>query len=64
MEGTFTWEFIIMKTLSLELVLFSWLAYNIFLEIHSWFDKEEVAEVPPAVERPVVPVTDEVVVEK
>ena len=53
-----------MKTLSLELVLFSWLAYNIFLEIHSWFDKEEVAEVPPAVERPVVPITDEVVVEQ
>ena len=51
-----------MKTYSLELVLFSWLAYNIFLEIHSWFDKEEV-QLPPAVERPVQPVVDEVVIE-
>ena len=53
-----------MKTYSLELVLFSWLAYNIFLEIHSWFDKEEEVQLPPAVERPVQPVVDEVVIEK
>ena len=42
-----------MKTYSLELVLFSWLAYNILIEITSWFDKEEV-ELPPAVNEVVV----------
>tara|TARA_B100000676_G_C17752981_1_gene667535 strand:- start:231 stop:446 length:216 start_codon:yes stop_codon:yes gene_type:complete len=55
MEGTFNWEFAIMKTLSLELVLFGWLAYNIAIEIASWFEKDEI-EVPPAIE--VTPAND------
>lgn len=38
-----------MKTYSLELVLFSWLAYNIAIEIHSWFDEQEL-QAPPAIE--------------
>tara|TARA_B100001057_G_scaffold131254_1_gene130366 strand:+ start:1556 stop:1690 length:135 start_codon:yes stop_codon:yes gene_type:complete len=42
-----------MKTYSLELVLFSWLAYNILIEITSWFDKDEV-ELPPAVNETVI----------
>ena len=50
MERTFTWEFIIMKLYSLELVLFGWLAYNIFVEIHDWVadsfeDNEQHSEV-------------------
>ena len=30
-----------MKTYALEFVLFGWLAYNIAIEIVSWFEPEE-----------------------
>lgn len=38
-----------MKTYALEFVLFGWLAYNIAIEIVSWFDEEEL-QAPPAIE--------------
>jgi hypothetical protein len=39
-----------MKTYALEFVLFGWLAYNIAIEIVSWFEPEEELQAPPAVE--------------
>ena len=55
-----------MKLYSLELVLYGWLAYNIFVEIHDWVadsfeDNEQHSEVvapepvlPPAIAKPEV----------
>ena len=47
-----------MKLYSLELVIFGWLAYNIFVEIHDWLaesfdgqDNEQVVIAP----KPVAP---------
>ncbi len=39
-----------MKTYALEFVLFGWLAYNIAIEIVSWFEPEEELQAPPAME--------------
>ena len=39
-----------MKTYALEFVLFGWIAYNIAIEIVSWFDKEDEIQAPPAIE--------------
>ena len=45
-----------MKLYSLELVIFGWLAYNIFVEIHDWvtesFEDNERVVVAP---KPVAP---------
>ena len=30
--------------------MFGWIAYNIAIEIVSWFDKEEEVQAPPAIE--------------
>ncbi len=56
MEGTFTWEFI-MRLFSFELVLFGWLAYNIFVELHDWVaesfeENEQTVEAPKPVSKP------------
>ena len=56
MEGTSTWEFI-MRLFSFELVLFGWLAYNIFVELHDWVaesfeENEQIVEAPKPVSKP------------
>tara|TARA_B100000609_G_C16777312_1_gene214856 strand:- start:279 stop:479 length:201 start_codon:yes stop_codon:yes gene_type:complete len=56
MEGTFTWEFV-MRLYSFELVLFGWLAYNIFVELHDWVaesfeENEQTVEAPEPVAKP------------
>lgn len=39
-----------MKTYTLEFVLFGWLAYNIAIEIVSWFEAEDELQAPTPVE--------------
>ena len=39
-----------MKTFGLEFVLFGWLAYNIAIEIVSWFEPEDELQAPVPVE--------------
>ena len=40
----------LMKTFALEFVLFGWLAYNIAIEIVSWFEPEDELQAPTPVE--------------
>ena len=39
-----------MKTFGIEFVLFCWLAYNIAIEIVSWFEPEDELQAPVTVE--------------